>query len=189
MKTHILAISAVVVGLLLPVSGSTATPSYDESADYFQQQNDQSDVEQQQQQKRSMWHEPPVWAATYSNDEVGRRLQDECLAGTNPYSSTTIASSIGTGSPGAGSCTSTGNPCSSTANPTGDRCVFPQCNGDGFAEGVWDKKFDNWSGTTTADTPASSIALIAARTRMPSVQSTDAGTGISMAFQIAVTIA
>ena len=155
MRIYISAISAVVVGLLLSVSGGTATPNDDdESTDYFQQQYDQSDIEQTQQQHHPMLrHEPPAWAAaTYSNDDVGRRLQDVCVPGTNPYSSTTIASGIGTGSPDApGSCTSSGgSPCNSQNNG-GDRCVFPQCNGDGIAEDVWDKKFDNWSGTTTAD--------------------------------------
>ena len=154
---YISAISSVVVGLILSVSGGTATPNDDESTDYFQQQYDQSGIEQhhhQQQHHPMLRHEPPAWAAaTYSNDGVGRRLQDVCVPGTNPYSSTTIASGIGTGSPGVGSCTSLGNPCNSQNNG-GDRCVFPQCNGDGIAEDVWDKKFDNWSGTTTADYPA-----------------------------------
>ena len=150
MRIHISAISAVVVGLLLSVSGGTATPSDEKSVDYFEQQYDQSDVGWQQ---HSMWHEPPAWAATYSNDDAGRRLQDVCVPGTNPYNSTTIASGIGTGSSGApGGCTSSGGSCNSQANG-GDRCVFPQCDGGGI-EGNWHQQFDNWSGTTTADTPA-----------------------------------
>jgi hypothetical protein len=45
---------------------------------------------------------------------------------------------------GDGSCSVTDN------NPNGDRCIFPQCSGDGIEAG-WGSS--GWNGTATADAP------------------------------------
>lgn len=95
-----LRISAVALGLLVSVSGGTATPSDDASrptrtSTGYQRQYDQSDP---------TWYEPPAWNAAHDNGHDGaiRRLEDTCRLKPSPYNSTTIMDKIGTGSPGLG---------------------------------------------------------------------------------------
>lgn len=136
-----LRISAVALGLLVSVSGGTATPSDDTSrhtrtSTGYQQQYDQSNPTR---------HEPPAWDAAYDDDNDGaiRRLEDTCRLKPSPYDSTTIMDKIGTGSPGLGpgldNCVSApedrmlkqGNGNKKDACP--EKCVFEKCTGGNTA--------------------------------------------------------
>ena len=134
-----LRISAVALGLIVSMSGGTATPSDDASrptptSTGYQQQYDQSDP---------IWHEPPAWDAAYDDENDGaiRRLGDTCQLKPSPYDSATILDKIGTGSPGLDNCVSApedrmlkkdnggGGGNNKAACP--EICVFEKCTGGG----------------------------------------------------------
>ena len=108
MELRIAAIA--LVGLIVSVSGGTATPSDDASTT-----------------------RPTRTIASYH-----RRLEDTCPSSASPYNSTTpITTKIGTGSPGPGNCVSApdklrmlapgGKTDKTTGKTTCDECIFETC--------------------------------------------------------------